>query len=259
MNSEIDRRVKRLQTAIDVHLGGGREAFHRYSRYEIRKLWPYTDGEISFETTTKLLRESSFSGRGEEERKVDVEKLMENVESYFLSRIEEEEKKEEEKTFSGLNASICARDVFDSRESAFVAEMRNKVVNEQRLSQTLRVELKKAKKDNERAMKYISNRTEQNEEYVKQVYDSVETWMRKATEMEEERDSHRERCEKLEKENRMLRNGERFELLREKMIVRERKLKERLEEALRLVEVLRLEGIEKDAELIRNRGERRVK
>jgi hypothetical protein len=57
----------------------------------------------------------------------------------------------------------------------------------------------------------------------------------------------------------MLRNGERFELLREKMIVRERKLKERLEEALRLVEVLRLEGIEKDAELIRNRGERRVK
>lgn len=184
---------------------------------------------------------------------------MENVESYFLSRIEEEEKKEEEKTFSGLNASICARDVFDSRESAFVAEMRNKVVNEQRLSQTLRVELKKAKKDNERAMKDISNRTEQNEEYVKQVYDSVETWMRKATEMEEERDSHRERCEKLEKENRMLRNGERFELLREKMIVRERKLKERLEEALRLVEVLRLEGIEKDAELIRNRGERRVK
>lgn len=258
MNSEIDRLVKRLQTAIDVHLGGGQKAFHRYSRYEMRKLWPYTDGEISFETTTKLLRESSSSGRGEEERKVNVEKLMENVESYFLSRIEEEEKKEEEKTFSG-GASICARDVFDSRESAFVAEMRNKVVNEQRLSQTLRVELKKAKKDNERAMKDISNRTEQNEEYVKQVYDSVETWMRKATEMEEERDSHRERCEKLEKENRMLRNGERFELLREKMIVRERKLKERLEEALRLVEVLRLEGIEKDAELIRNRGERRVK
>ena len=57
----------------------------------------------------------------------------------------------------------------------------------------------------------------------------------------------------------MLRNGERFELLREKMIVRERKLKERLEEALRLVDVLLLEGIEKDAELIRNRGERRVK
>jgi len=204
--------------------------------------------------TTKLLRESS-SGRGEEERKVDVEKLMANVESYFLSQKKEEE---EEKNFIG-GASICARDVFDSRESAFVAEMRNKVVNEQRLSQTLRVELKKAKKDNERAMKDISNRTEQNEEYVKQVYGSVETWMRKATEMEEERDSHRERCEKLEKENRMLRNGERFELLREKMIVRERKLKERLEEALRLVEVLRLEGIEKDAELIRNRGERRVK
>ena len=182
---------------------------------------------------------------------MDVEKLMANVRSYFLSQ----KKEEEEKTLT----SICARDVFDSRESAFVAEMRTKVVHERRLSQTLRVELKKAKKESERAMKDISNRTEQNEEYVKQVCDSVETWMRKATEMEEERDSHRERCANLEKENRMLRNGERFKLLREKMIVRERKLKERLEEALRLVEVLRLEGIEKDAELIRNRGERRVK
>ena len=250
---DIDRLVKRLQTAIEVHLGA-QKASHQYSRYEIRKLWPYTEQEISFETTTKLLREGR-SGRGEEERKVDVEKLMENVRSYFLSKKKEEK---EEKTLSGVT-SICARDVFDSRESAFVAEMRTKVVHERRLSQTLRVELKKAKKESERAMKDISNRTEQNEEYVKQVYDSVETWMRKATEMEEERDSHRERCEKLEKENRMLRNGERFELLRKKMIVRERKLKERLEEALRLVDVLRLEGIEKDAELIRNRGERRVK
>lgn len=250
---DIDRLVKRLQSALEVHLGA-QKASHQYSRYEIRKLWPYTEQEISFETTTKLLRESR-SGVGEEERKVDVEKLMANVRSYFLSQKKE---KEEEKTLSD-GASICARDVFDSRESAFVAEMRTKVVNERRLSQTLRVELKKAKKESERAMKDISNRTEQNEAYVKQVYDSVETWMRKATEMEEERDSHRERCEKLEKENRMLRNGERFELLREKMIVRERKLKERLEEALRLVEVLRLEGIEKDAELIRNRGERRVK
>ena len=247
---DIDRLVKRLQTAIEVHLGA-QKASHQYSRYEIRKLWPYTEQEISFETTTKLLRESR-SGGGEEERKVDVEKLMANVRSYFLSQKKEEE---EEKTLT----SICARDVFDSRESAFVAEMRTKVVHERRLSQTLRVELKKAKKENERAMKDITNRTEQNEAYVKQVYDSVETWMRKATEMEEERDSHRERCEKLEKENRMLRNGERFELLRKKMIVRERKLKERLEEALRLVDVLRLEGIEKDAELIRNRGERRVK
>ena len=253
MNTEIDRLVKRLQTAIEVHLGA-QKASHQYSRYEIRKLWPYTEQEISFETTTKLLRESR-SGGGEDERKVDVEKLMANVRSYFLSQKKE---KEEEKTLSD-GASICARDVFDSRESAFVAEMRTKVVHERRLSQTLRVELKKAKKESERAMKDITNRTEQNEVYVKQVYDSVETWMRKATEMEEERDSHRERCEKLEKENRMLRNGERFELLREKMIVRERNLKERLEEALRLVDVLRLEGIEKDAELIRNRGERRVK
>ena len=241
--NEIDRRLKRLQSAIEVHLGA-QKASHQYSRYEIRKLWPYTEQEISFETTTKLLRESR-SGGGEEERKVDVEKLMANVRSYFISQKKEEE---EEKTLT----SICARDVFDSRESAFVAEMRTKVVHERRLSQTLRVELKKAKKESERAMKDISNRTEQNEGYVKQVCDSVETWMRKATEMEEER-------KKLEKENRMLRNGERFELLREKMIVRERKLKERLEEALRLVEVLRLEGIEKDAELIRNRGERRVK
>ncbi len=253
MNTEIDRLVKRLHTAIEVHLGA-QKASHQYSRYEIRKLWPYTEQEISFETTTQLLRESR-SGGGEDERKVDVEKLMANVRSYFLSQKKE---KEEEKTLSD-GASICARDVFDSRESAFVAEMRTKVVHERRLSQTLRVELKKAKKESERAMKDITNRTEQNEVYVKQVYDSVETWMRKATEMEEERDSHRERCEKLEKENRMLRNGERFELLREKMIVRERKLKERLEEALRLVDVLRLEGIEKDAELIRNRGERRVK
>ena len=250
---DIDRLVKRLQTAIEVHLGA-QKASHQYSLYEIRKLWPYTEQEISFETTTKLLRESR-SGGGEEERKVDVEKLMANVRSYFLSQKKE---KEEEKTLSD-GASICARDVLDSRESAFVAEMRTKVVHERRLSQTLRVELKKAKKESERAMKDITNRTEHNEAYVKQVYDSVETWMRKATEMEEERDSHRERCEKLEKENRMLRNGERFELLRKKMIVRERKLKERLEEALRLVDVLRLEGIEKDAELIRNRGERRVK
>ena len=42
------------------------------------------------------------------------------------------------------------------------------------------------------------------------------------------------------------------------MIVRETKLREKLEDALKMVEVLRLEGIEKDAELIRNRERRTV-
>ena len=110
--NDIDRRLKRLQSAIEVHLGA-QKASHQYSRYEIRKLWPYTEQEISFETTTKLLRESR-SGGGEEERKVDVEKLMANVSELFPFQKKEEE---EEKTLT----SICARDVFDSRESAFVA------------------------------------------------------------------------------------------------------------------------------------------
>ena len=62
---------------------------------------------------------------------MDVEKLMANVRSYFLSQKKEEE---EEKTLT----SICARRVRFAR-GAFVAEMRTKVVHERRLSQTLRV------------------------------------------------------------------------------------------------------------------------
>ena len=105
----------------------------------------------------------------------------------------------------------------------------------------------------------MSNATEKNRERVKQARDAVGTATKKATEMEEERDRYRYRCEKLEIEIRMLRNGERFELLREKMIVREKRLKEKLEDALHMVEVLKLECIEKDAELIRIRERRKNK
>ena len=111
MNTEIDRLVKRLQTAIEVHLGA-QKAFHQYSRYEIRKLWPYTEQEISFEATTKLLRESR-SGGGEEERKVDVEKLMANVRSYFLSQKKEEGRGED---FERWREYLRARRVRFARE-----------------------------------------------------------------------------------------------------------------------------------------------
>ena len=43
------------------------------------------------------------------------------------------------------------------------------------------------------------------------------------------------------------------------MIVREKRLKEKLEDALKMVEVLKLECIEKDAELIRIRERRKNK
>ena len=195
-------------------------------------------------------------------RKVDVEKLMENVEKYFLS--EEEKKKTEdharEKESTPTRAStICARDVFDSEEMASMALVRRKGVEQQRLARTLQVELNKTRKEKNKVLEDMSNATEKNQERVKQVRDSMGMATKKATEMEEERDRYRYRCEKLEIEIRMLRNGERFELLREKMIVREKRLKEKLEDALKMVEVLKLECIEKDAELIRIRERRKNK
>jgi hypothetical protein len=185
---------------------------------------------------------------------VDVAKLVENVERYF----ERSADASGDESSPVIASAISARDVFEAEENASLAESRGRLIQEHRVQKQLRCELNRAKKEKERAMQDISNRTEQNEEYVRQVYKHVEDAMRKATEMEEQRDALRARCEALEKENRMLRNGERYELLREKMIVRETKLREKLEDALKMVEVLRLEGIEKDAELIRNRERRTV-
>ena len=258
-DDDVDRKLRRLRDAIAAYLGGPPTDSSSsskkccYSRYEIRKLWPFSEREVSFAETTRLLLESCSS---RDERRVDVEKLVENVERYF-KRSAECASGDESSPVVIASAIISARDVFEAEENASLAES-SRVIREQRLQKQLRCELNRAKKEKERAMEDISNRTEQNEEYVRQVYKHVEDAMRKAREMEEQRDALRARCEALEKENRMLRNGERYELLREKMIVRETKLREKLEDALKMVEVLRLEGIEKDAELIRNRERRTV-
>jgi hypothetical protein len=260
-NDDVDRKLRRLRDAIaEAHLGNVNESSSSssskkyccsYSRYEIRKLWPFSEREVSFAETTRLLLESCSS---RDERRVDVAKLVENVERYF----ERSADASGDESSPVIASAISARDVFEAEENASLAESRGRLIQEHRVQKQLRCELNRAKKEKERAMQDISNRTEQNEEYVRQVYKHVEDAMRKATEMEEQRDALRARCEALEKENRMLRNGERYELLREKMIVRETKLREKLEDALKMVEVLRLEGIEKDAELIRNRERRTV-
>ena len=266
---KIRRKLERLTHACRSNNlggpfggGGGGGGCDGYSRYELRRIWPYKESEISFEKTTSLFAESAMRDKPHA-RKVDVEKLMENVEKYFLS--EEEKKKTEEdhareKESTPTRAStICARDVFDSEEMASMALVRRKGVEQQRLARTLQVELNKTRKEKNKVLEDMSNATEKNQERVKQVRDSMGMATKKATEMEEERDRYRYRCEKLEIEIRMLRNGERFELLREKMIVREKRLKEKLEDALKMVEVLKLECIEKDAELIRIRERRKNK
>ena len=264
--AEIRRKLERLTNACRSNLGPNissssseRGGGGGYSRYELRRIWPYKESEISFEKTTSLFAESAMREKPHA-RKVDVEKLMENVEKYFLS---EEEKKTEdarEKESTPTRAStICARDVFDSEEMASMALVRRKGVEQQRLARTLQVELNKTRKEKNKVLEDMSNATEKNQERVKQVRDSMGMATKKATEMEEERDRYRYRCEKLEIEIRMLRNGERFELLREKTIVREKRLKEKLKDALKMVEVLKLECIEKDAELIRNRERRKNK
>ena len=258
-DDDVHRKLRRLRDAIAAYLEGPKTDSSSskkccYSRYEIRKLWPFSEREVSFAETTRLLLESCSS---RDERRVDVEKLVENVERYF-KRSAECASGDESSPVVIASAIISARDVFEAEENASLAESRGKLFRQQRLQMQLRCELNRAKKEKERAMEDISNRTEQNEEHVRQVYKHVEDAMRKAREMEEQRDALRARCEALEKENRMLRNGERYELLREKMIVRETKLREKLEDALKMVEVLRLEGIEKDAELIRNRERRTV-
>jgi hypothetical protein len=261
-DDDVDRKLRRLRNAIAAYLGRGPKTDSSsskkgcyYSRYEIRKLWPFSEREVSFSETTRLLLESCSS---RDERRVDVEKLVENVERYFKRSAEFCASGDASSPVVIASASISARDVFEAEENASLAESRGRVIREQRLQKQLRCELNRAKKEKERAMEDISNRTEQNEVYVRQVHKHVEDAMRKAREMEEQRDALRARCEALEKENRMLRNGERYELLREKMIARETKLREKLEDALKMVEVLRLEGIEKDAELIRNRERRTV-
>ena len=251
--AEIRRKLERLTNACRSNLGPNFSS-ESYSRYELRHIWPYSDREISFEKTTTLFAESACEKHA---RKVDVEKLMENVGKYFLS---EKKTDAHEKESTPTRAStICARDVIDSEEMASMALVRRKGVEQQRLARTLQVELNKTRKEKNKVLEDMSNATEKNQERVKQVRDSMGVAAKKATEMEEERDRYRYRCEKLEIEIRMLRNGERFELLREKMIVREKRLKEKLEDALKMVEVLKLECIEKDAELIRNRERRKNK
>jgi len=218
-DDDVDRKLRRLRDAIAAYLGGPPTDSSSskkccYSRYEIRKLWPFSEREVSFAETTRLLLESCSS---RDERRVDVDKLAENVERYF-KRSAECASGDESSPVIIASAIISARDVFEAEENASLAESRGRVIREQRLQKQLRCELNRAKKEKERAMEDISNRTEQNEEYVRQVHKHVEDAMRKAREMEEQRDALRARCEALEKENRMLRNGERYELLREKMI-----------------------------------------
>ena len=252
----IRRKLERLENAFFCRKEDG----GYYSRYELRRIWPYSDREISFEKTTSLFAESAPDDQNDFDdqtttRKVDVEKLMKNVEKYFL------EKESCTPPTRALESTLMCtqRDVFDAEEMASAALVRRKGVEQQRVARTLRVELNKTRKEKNKVLEDMSNATEKNRERVKQARDAVGTATKKATEMEEERDRYRYRCEKLEIEIRMLRNGERFELLREKMIVREKRLKEKLEDALHMVEVLKLECIEKDAELIRNRERRKIR
>ena len=255
----IRRKLERLENAFcRSNLGPSKGGY--YSRYELRRIWPYSDREISFEKTTSLFAESAPDDQNDFDdqtttRKVDVEKLMKNMEKYFL------EKESCTPPTRALESTLMCtqRDVFDAEEMASAALVRRKGVEQQRVARTLRVELNKTRKEKNKVLEDMSNATEKNQERVKQVRDSMGMATKKATEMEEERDRYRYRCEKLEIEIRMLRNGERFELLREKMIVREKRLKEKLEDALKMVEVLKLECIEKDAELIRIRERRKNK
>ena len=269
----VRRKLERLENAF-CRSNLRRKDGGYYSRYELRRIWPYSDREISFEKTTSLFAESAPDNQNDDAmtRKVDVEKLMKNVENYFLSSLETTTTKTEEDALAREKESftpptralestlMCTqRDVFDAEEMASVALVRRKGVEQQRVARTLRVELNKTRKEKNKVLEDMSNATEKNRERVKQARDAVGTATKKATEMEEERDRYRYRCEKLEIEIRMLRNGERFELLREKMIVREKRLKEKLEDALNMVEVLKVECIEKDAELIRNRERRKIR
>ena len=131
---KIRRKLERLTNACRSNNlgpfgggGGGGGGCDGYSRYELRRIWPYKESEISFEKTTSLFAESAMMMREKTPhqagRKVDVEKLMENVEKYFLS--EEEKKKTEEdhareKESTPTRAStICARDVFRFRRDGF--------------------------------------------------------------------------------------------------------------------------------------------
>ena len=257
----IRRKLERLENAFcRSNLGPSKGGY--YSRYELRRIWPYSDREISFEKTTSLFAESAPDNQNDDAmtRKVDVEKLMKNVENYFLSALAREKESFTPPTRALESTLMCTqRDVFDAEEMASAALVRRKGVEQQRVARTLRVELNKTRKEKNKVLEDMSNATEKNRERVKQARDAVGTATKKATEMEEERDRYRYRCEKLEIEIRMLRNGERFELLREKMIVREKRLKEKLEDALHMVEVLKLECIEKDAELIRNRERRKIR
>ena len=254
----VRRKLERLENAF-CRSNLRRKDGGYYSRYELRRIWPYSDREISFEKTTSLFAESAPDNQNDDAmtRKVDVEKLMKNVENYFLAR----EKESFTPPTRALESTLMCtqRDVFDAEEMASVALVRRKGVEQQRVARTLRVELNKTRKEKNKVLEDMSNATEKNRERVKQARDAVGTATKKATEMEEERDRYRYRCEKLEIEIRMLRNGERFELLREKMIVREKRLKEKLEDALNMVEVLKVECIEKDAELIRNRERRKIR
>ena len=91
---KIRRKLERLTSACRSNLGPfGGGGGCGYSRYELRRIWPYKESEISFEKTTSLFAESAMMREKKPHagRKVDVEKLMENVEKYFLS--EEEKKK----------------------------------------------------------------------------------------------------------------------------------------------------------------------
>ena len=80
--AEIRRKLERLTNACRSNLGPfGGGGGGGYSRYELRRIWPYKESEISFEKTTSLFAESAMMREKKPHagRKVDVEKLMENV------------------------------------------------------------------------------------------------------------------------------------------------------------------------------------
>ena len=217
--AEIRRKLERLTNACRSNLGpnfsssssSSERGGGGYSRYELRRIWPYKESEISFEKTTSLFAESAMREKPPTRKSRRGKADGKRGEIFPLGGGEE---KKTEDAREGKHSYSCEHDLrarrVRFRRDGFHGSRQKKRSRTAKIGAGVASELNKTRKEKNKVLEDMSNATEKNQERVKQVRDSMGMATKKATEMEEERDRYRYRCEKLEIEIRMLRNGERI-------------------------------------------------
>ena len=260
--NEMHRRD--LENAILKRFGIGKDVRTlNISRYELRQLWNVSEDDMKFEEVTKMFclakcdddddnnNNNDGNSTGNNSRKVNVKKMLDLIESYDFSTKNENELTNDR----GLLGSSRMKEVLEAKMNADEAIKRannhEKQKRESEKKSELLVRLKIATRNEAKALEEISNAKVASKLLVMNTYDSLDEARTRANKAEEERDELKEKLKQMFEEIRKLRNGEHFEALRERLIAREQKMKEKMNKMSDEIESLRFELVERDAEIIR--------